>query len=50
MEHKIDTNPLMCFSSRGESPGADMGQYPKSPRQGITKVGGGVCQPEQVSL
>ena len=35
MEHKIDTDPLMPFSSRRDSPGTDMGQYPKSASQGI---------------
>ena len=36
----IDTNPLMHFSPRKNSPGTDMGQHPKSACQGITKVGG----------
>ena len=40
IEHKIDTNPLMCLSPRRESPGTDMGQHLKSACQGITKVGG----------
>ena len=40
IERKIDTNPLMCLSSRKESPGTDMGRHLKSARQGITKVEG----------
>ena len=49
IERKYDTNPLMC--PRRESPGTDIGRHLKSVRQGITKGGGGgVCQPEQVSL
>ena len=40
IEHKIDTNPLMCLSPRRDSPETDMGRHLKSTRQGITKVGG----------
>ena len=29
IEQKIDTNPLMRFGLRRDSPGTDMGQYPK---------------------
>ena len=36
----MDTNPLMRLRPRREIPGTDMGQYLKSARQGITKVGG----------
>ena len=39
MEHKIDTDPLLCLSSRRDSQGTDMGQYPKSTSQVMTKVG-----------
>ena len=40
IECKIDKNHLMRLSPRRNSPGTDMGQPPKSARQGITKVGG----------
>ena len=40
VEPKIDTNPPMSLSPRRESPGTNMGRYPKSARQGITKVEG----------
>ena len=29
IERKIDTDPLMLLSPRRESPGTDMGQYPR---------------------
>ena len=40
IEHKIDVNPLMHCSPRRDSTGTNIGLYPKSTRQGITKVGG----------
>ena len=38
----------MHLSPRRDSPGAAMGQYPKSTSQGMTKVR--VCQSKQVSF
>ena len=34
IERKINTNPLMHLSPRRESPGTDMGQYPKKRQPG----------------
>ena len=48
MECKIDTDPLMCLSPRIDSPGKNIGQYPRTASQGMTKVG--VYQSKQASL
>ena len=35
----IDLDPIMRLSARRDSPGTEMGQYPKSTRHSVTKVG-----------